>query len=106
MINNFLEMVRIPSESGDENEFLQYLEGKLRYDIGAVCCFDPYSNLIARLPGKNTIQTKPVLFELHADTVKPGKEIQPVIQDDIISSSGNTILGTDDKAGIAEVLEV
>jgi len=37
--------------------------------------------------------------------VKPGVGIEPVIADGVIRSEGETILGADDKAGIAEVLE-
>jgi tripeptide aminopeptidase len=40
------------------------------------------------------------------DTVEPGRGIRPVINDDgTITSDGETILGADDKAGIAAVLE-
>jgi tripeptide aminopeptidase len=37
--------------------------------------------------------------------VKPGKGIKPVLKDGVIRSQGDTILGADDKAGIAEMLE-
>lgn len=39
------------------------------------------------------------------DTVKPGIGIEPVIEDGIIRSKGNTILGGDDKSGIAAILK-
>jgi tripeptide aminopeptidase len=39
------------------------------------------------------------------DTVMPTEGLQPRIEDGTIYSSGNTILGADDKAGIASVLE-
>jgi len=42
---------------------------------------------------------------MHADTVKPGKEIQPKVLDGFVSSSRNMILGADCKAGIAEFIE-
>jgi tripeptide aminopeptidase len=105
MISDFMEMVRISSESGHEQEFLQYLQGKLCRDFGATCSIDTFGNLIARLSGKNSTRTKPVLFGVHADTVKPGTSIEPVLSEGVISSAGDTILGADDKAGIAELLE-
>jgi tripeptide aminopeptidase len=37
--------------------------------------------------------------------VKPGQGIKPVVDDGIVHSAGDTILGADDKAGIAEILE-
>lgn len=39
------------------------------------------------------------------DTVKPGRGVKPVIRDGIIYSSGDTILGGDDKSGIAGIIE-
>jgi tripeptide aminopeptidase len=39
------------------------------------------------------------------DTVSPGKGIKPVIKDGVIYSDGTTVLGGDDKAGIAAILE-
>jgi len=48
------------------------------------------------------------MFCCHADTVKPGIGIQPIVdlEKGIIKSKGDTILGADDKGGIAEVLEM
>ena len=48
---------------------------------------------------------EPILLSCHGDTVKPGVGIEPVLVDGVIRSKGDTILGADDKAGIAEVLE-
>jgi len=45
-----------------------------------------------------------VLLAAHADTVSPGKGIKPIIEDGVIRSAGDTILGADDKAGIAEII--
>ncbi|MFH1223748.1 MAG: M20/M25/M40 family metallo-hydrolase, partial [Pseudomonadota bacterium] len=44
----------------------------------------------------------------HADTVKPGIGIKPVVdmENGVIRSDGTTILGADDKAGIAEMIEM
>ncbi len=104
MINQFLEMVQIDSESGDEAAMIDYLVKEFE-KIGAQAEKDDYGNLIAKLPGKNSKNTDPILLSCHADTVMPGKGIKPVIKDGVIRSSGDTILGADDKAGIAEMLE-
>lgn len=40
------------------------------------------------------------------DTVEPARGIEPVIEDGIIRSKGETILGSDDKAGIATMLNL
>jgi di/tripeptidase len=40
------------------------------------------------------------------DTVSPGEGIEPVITDGIITSAGETVLGGDDKVGVAAILEL
>lgn len=104
MIKQFMEMVRIDSESGEEAEFIDYLLKEFE-KLGAHAVKDSYGNLIAKLPAKGCESKAPVLLSCHADTVKPGKGIEPVLKDGVIRSKGNTILGADDKAGIAEMLE-
>lgn len=59
-------------------------------------------NVIARIPGKGT---RGIIFSAHLDTVDPGTGIEPLVADGIIVSSGPTILGADDKAGVAVILE-
>ena len=104
MVDQFLEMVKIDSESGNEAAFIQYLKKELE-TLGGETYIDPYGNLMARFPALNSSQTEAIMFSCHADTVKPGVGIKPVIKDGVIRSEGNTILGADDKAGIAELLE-
>jgi tripeptide aminopeptidase len=104
MVSQFMEMVRIDSESGDEARMMEYLLGALA-ELGGDAELDGYGNLIARFPAKGCEGKAPVLLSCHADTVKPGRGIEPVLEDGVIRSAGDTILGADDKAGIAEVLE-
>jgi len=105
MVDQFLEMVRIDSESGEEQAMMEYLLDAVPAQ-GGTAEQDAYGNLIARFPAKGCEGAAPVLLSCHADTVKPGKGIEPVIGDDrVIRSAGDTILGADDKAGIAEVLD-
>lgn len=105
MVRQFMEMVRIDSESGDEARFIDYLLGEFRA-LGAEAAPDAYGNLIARLPARGSSSREAVLLSVHADTVKPGVGIEPVLgEDGVIRSKGETILGADDKAGVAEVLE-
>jgi tripeptide aminopeptidase len=104
MIKQFMEMVQIDSESGEEAEFINYLQKEFQ-QLGAVAEKDSYGNLIAKLPAKGCEGKEPVLLSCHADTVKPGKGIVPVLKDGVIRSQGETILAADDKAGIAEMLE-
>lgn len=104
MVRQFMEMVRIDSESGNEVRFMEYLLGEVTA-LGAAAALDPYGNLIASFAAKGCEGAQPVLLSCHGDTVKPGVGIEPALEGGIIRSGGDTILGADDKAGIAEVLE-
>jgi len=104
MIDQFMEMVRIPSESGDEARFLDWLKDTFTA-LGGSAEKDSYGNLVAKFPAKGCSTTEPILMSCHGDTVQPGKGIEPVLEGGIIRSAGDTILGADDKAGIAELLE-
>jgi tripeptide aminopeptidase len=104
MVQQFMDMVRIPSESGNEAEMIAYLKAEFE-SLGAEARIDAYGNLVAKLPAKDCEGKEPILLSCHADTVKPGIGIEPVLADGVIRSAGNTILAADDKAGIAEMLE-
>ncbi len=104
MIKQFMEMVQIDSESGNEAQFIDYLKGEFE-KLDGIATIDSYGNLVAKFPSKNSNVTEPILLSCHADTVKPGVGIEPVLTDGVIRSKGKTILGADDKAGIAEMLE-
>lgn len=105
MVKNLCEMVQIPSESGEEKDFILFLQRKFTEELGAKCFLDSYGNLIAKIPGRSSKNPQPLFFAMHADTVKPGKGIRPRILNNFICSSGDTILGADCKAGIAEFFE-
>jgi len=105
LINTFFKMVQISSESGEEKGFIFFLKDLFTKEFQAKCTIDGYGNLIVRIPAKNTTTQESVLFGVHADTVKPGKNIEPVLENGIVRSKGDTILGADDKAGIAELVE-
>ncbi|MBU4269061.1 MAG: M20/M25/M40 family metallo-hydrolase [Acidobacteria bacterium] len=104
MIDQFMEMVQIDSESGHEAEFIDYLLVEFK-KLGADAHKDTYGNLLAKFPAKNSVGKEPILLSCHADTVMPGQGIKPKIENGVIRSQGDTILGADDKAGIAEMLE-
>ncbi len=104
MIKQFMDMVKIDSESGNEARFINYLLKEFK-KLGASARKDAYGNLVATFPAKKCIGKEPILLSCHADTVKPGQGIRPKMEKGVIRSSGDTILGADDKAGIAEMLE-
>ena len=63
-------------------------------------------NLIASMKG--TVEgVDAIYFTCHMDTVVPGLGIKPELRDDgYVYSDGTTILGADDKAGIAALFEM
>jgi tripeptide aminopeptidase len=63
-------------------------------------------NLIARIPATHPGRIAPFLLCAHLDTVGPGRGVKPEIEEDCITSDGSTILGADDKSGIAIICEV
>ena len=110
LIDEFIELVKIDSESGEEAEIAAYLKNKL-IDLGLKVIEDDSmqetgfgaGNLICTLPA-NT-EASSIYFTSHMDTVVPGKNITPIIDGDYIKSDGSTILGADDKAGLATMIE-
>jgi tripeptide aminopeptidase len=110
VLETFLEAVRIDSPSGEEAAFAQWCAQRLR-EVGCSVRFDesgPVSgsdsgNLIAELAGSATGTV--VVLCAHLDTVMPGRGIRPVVADGVVRSSGDTILASDDKAGIAAIIE-
>ncbi|MDX2437013.1 MAG: M20/M25/M40 family metallo-hydrolase [Acidobacteriota bacterium] len=104
MVRQFMEMVQIDSESGNEARFMSSLLAELEA-IGGQAALDDYGNLIATFDALGCEGIEPILLSCHGDTVKPGVGIEPVLKDGVIRSAGPTILGADDKAGIAEVFE-
>ncbi len=62
-------------------------------------------NLIVRFNG-NDQSGEPLLFACHMDTVEPGEDIRVKRDGDRFTSIGDTVLGADDKSGIAAVIEL
>ncbi|MGL5574542.1 MAG: M20/M25/M40 family metallo-hydrolase [Sarcina sp.] len=111
LINRFLEYVKIDSESYNEKDFAARVYSDLR-DIGFEVVYDNIGkdlgsnckgNIIAKLKG--SVDRETIMFSCHMDTVKPGINIKPIVKDDMICTDGTTILGGDDKAGIAGIIE-
>src|SRR3954467_11881596 len=102
----FLELVRIDSPTFQEQAICR----RLAADLEALGLpvendgtgRDGVGNLIARLGGGAGL---PVCPPAPFDTVQPGEGIEPVIAGGIVRSAGDTILGSDDKAGVAAILE-
>ncbi|MCF6093454.1 M20/M25/M40 family metallo-hydrolase [Microaerobacter geothermalis] len=110
LIDEFMELVQVDSETGHEGAISMVLKNKFS-SLGLQVVEDQAKgktghgagNLVATLEG--TTAGPVIYFTSHMDTVVPGKGIKPQVKDGYITSDGTTILGSDDKAGIAAMLE-
>lgn len=113
LLDEFFELVQIDSETKYEEGIVSILKEKMEM-LGFTVVEDDSKkvtghgagNLIASMKG--TVEhADPIYFTCHMDTVVPGKGIKPVLKEDgYIYSDGTTILGADDKAGIAALFEM
>jgi tripeptide aminopeptidase len=62
-------------------------------------------NLFVRFPDGG-LDREPVFFNCHMDTVLPATGVKVKREGEVFTSAGDTVLGSDDKAGIAVLIEV
>jgi tripeptide aminopeptidase len=107
----FTELATIPSPPGEERAVADVVATYLRNcaldvdeddagaQIGATA-----GNLYSRLEA--TTAGTPIFLCAHLDTVPPVGRIEPVVDDEgFVRNAGGTILGADDKAAVAVMLE-
>ncbi len=95
----FLELVKIDSESGNEKKVADFIIDFLK-EINIKAKRDSYGNVIAKIRGRG----ESLILIAHMDIVAPGKGIKPKVVKGVVKSDGRTVLGADDKAGIASIL--
>lgn len=113
IVDEFMELVRVDSETGNERQICDVLKQKFASlgldvleDDAAAKTGHGAGNLIANLGSTLDGPAPTIFFTSHMDTVMPGNGIKPQLDDDgYIRSDGTTILGSDDKAGLAAMLE-
>ncbi len=111
LADTFSSLVRIDSVSREEKEVSIVLQ-KILKDLGAEIFMDDAGeklngnagNLVAKFKG--TVDAEPMMLCGHMDTVEPGKGIEPVFENGVFRSKGDTILGSDDKSALAIIIEV
>lgn len=113
LISEFMELVQVDSETGNERNIADVLIGKFKA-LGLTAVEDDSQqrtghgagNLIVTWAAEKTENAPKLLFTCHMDTVVPGQGIKPALgEDGWITSDGTTILGADDKAGLAALFE-
>src|SRR5699024_4297957 len=111
LIDEFIELVKIDSETKHEAEISHNLKQELTnlsldiFDDGSnETTSRRHGNRYCRLKGnKRSIDT--ICYTSYLDTVVHGCGIRPTIKDRYITSDGTKILGADDKAGLAAIFE-
>ena len=112
LLELFLQLVRIDSISLHERAMANFLLNKFRgwnFDVteddAAAKIGGNSGNLIIRLNSDSNHST-PLMLLAHLDTVRSTAQVKPVIKDGIIRSDGSTILGADNRGGVALILYV
>uniref|UniRef100_UPI0040571754 M20/M25/M40 family metallo-hydrolase n=1 Tax=Candidatus Electronema sp. TaxID=2698783 RepID=UPI0040571754 len=112
LARTFIQLCETDSPSGEEGRVAAFVT-ELLCGAGAPPPFEDDSaartgsqcgNLIFRFDGGAA--QEPLFFNCHLDTVEPGRGIKVLRQGGRFTSSGGTILGSDDKAGIAALIEM
>ena len=106
----FTELAALRSPPGDEREVADRVAAYLRElalevdedDAGAQVGSNA-GNLYARV--EPTADGVPLFFCAHLDTVPPDGPLEPVLEDGVLRNAGGTILGADNKAAVAVMLE-
>jgi len=103
LVETFLALVRVDSPSGHEAKLSDALVKEL-IKLDGDPHQDEIGNIVAYFNGNGSDDT--VMLCAHMDTVGNDVGIQPIVLSDRITSDGTTILGADDKSGIAVILEI
>lgn len=111
LVSLFTELVTIDTPSKSERVMADRIKSHLA-DLGFTVTEDQAGaqiggncgNLIARLPG--SLALEPLLFCAHLDTVEPARGKRALTgADGVMRSGGDTVLGADDLAGVAAIIE-
>ncbi len=113
LADTFTTLCEIDSPSRQEGELAAYLTTLFRDELHPETIFEDDSaartgsdcgNLICRFNGDPARQ--PIFFNCHMDTVSPCQGVRVRFDGLSFTSHGETILGADDKAGIAMLIEM
>src|SRR5512133_3603873 len=106
----FLDLAALPSPPGEERAVADRITAELRAldldvdeDGAGAAIGSSAGNLYTRLTA--TAEGTPLFLCAHMDTVPPTATIEPVVEDGVVRNAGGTILGADDKAAVAAMLD-
>ena len=112
VVGLFTELAAIPSPPGAEREVADRVRAYLE-DLGLEVSEDDAGsridanagNLLCRLEPTAVNGGVPIFLCAHLDTVQPTGTLEPVVEDGVIRNAGGTILGADNTAAVAAMLE-
>ena len=110
VLDLFCELAAAPSPPGEERRVAD-LVTKYLHDCGLAVDEDGAGAEIGSTMGnlytlvEPTADGEPLLFCAHLDTVPPTAAIEPVVEDGVVRNAAGTILGADNKAAVAAMLE-
>jgi len=110
VLDLFSELAAVPSPPGEERAVADLVTRYLR-DCGLQVDEDgsgpetgsTIGNLYTRI--EPTAEGEPLFLCAHLDTVPPTAPIEPVVEEDVVRNAAGTILGADNKAAVAAMLE-
>ena len=110
VVDLFCELAAVASPPGQERPVADIVVRYLR-DCGLEVDEDDagprigstMGNLFSRL--EPTADGEPIFLCAHLDTVPPTAPIEPVVEDGVVRNAAGTILGADNKAAVAAMLE-
>ncbi|MBC1553620.1 M20/M25/M40 family metallo-hydrolase [Listeria booriae] len=102
----FLELVAIPSESGQEQEIITYIQTFLKQRNISSKPSKQQSGLVATLPATDeTTEKAPIIaFSAHVDTATTPAAPKITLTNGYIETTNQALLGADDKAGVTAML--
>jgi tripeptide aminopeptidase len=107
LIDRFMRLAQVDSPARGEGALAKLLVSELQ-GLGWRATDDgsgpDCGNVIASLAGDDALE--PLMFTSHMDVVMPCRGVRPRLEDGVIYSSGDTVLGADAKASAAALLEV
>ena len=105
LLDTFLTILRIDSYHPNEDPVIDALRPKLE-GAGVRLSVDAHRNVLGFWPGTGPrAGEEPILLCAHTDTVRPTPGMEPVIRDGAVHTDGSSVLGADDKAAVAAIVE-
>lgn len=105
LLDTFLAILRVDSYYPNEDPVVDALRPKLE-EAGVELQSDPHRNVIGFWPGTmERCNDDPILLCAHTDTVRPTPGMEPVVRDGSVHTDGSSVLGADDKAAVAAIVE-